>query len=353
MIRKSTLAGLALLLACAGGDAPEPERGERRREATTYAGDLPCADCPGQRWDLTLFPDSTFRLRRTYLEAADGRDATVYELGRWARAPDDERRIALRGESSAEFEILSEERIRMLGREGEPLHSDLPYELARQDHVDRIEGPMPLRGMYTYLADAALLEECSTGSRYPVAIEADHISLERAYLASRRAPGEPVLAALSGRFSLREPEPGVDPREHVVVERLDGVWPGGTCASGPVAARELYGTYWRVIEIDGEKLPPPSDRREPHLVLYADEGRMAGFTGCNRVQGSFEREAGGIRFGPLASTRAACPPPIGDLELGFLQALEATTALQTSRDALSLLDASGTVRMRLVARDAP
>lgn len=40
----------------------------------TFAGELPCADCPGQRLVLTLFADHGYRLRRTYHGVENGTD---------------------------------------------------------------------------------------------------------------------------------------------------------------------------------------------------------------------------------------------------------------------------------------
>ena len=49
-----------------------------------------------------------------------------------------------------------------------------------------------MSGMYSYLADAANFTECLTGARYPVAMEADNLALERAYLArARTSPARP------------------------------------------------------------------------------------------------------------------------------------------------------------------
>ena len=45
-------------------------------------------------------------------------------------------------------------------------------------------------------------------------IEGRHLALERAYLAYRaQGGGEWVLATLQGRFVMREPKPGLPPRE--------------------------------------------------------------------------------------------------------------------------------------------
>ena len=53
----------------------------------TYEGVLPCADCPGIRYDLTIrchekSGEGTFSLSQTYLEAEDGKDATFVTNGK-------------------------------------------------------------------------------------------------------------------------------------------------------------------------------------------------------------------------------------------------------------------------------
>ena len=142
---------------------------EPRPGPVTYAGDIPCADCRVQRVTLTLFPDFTFRLRRTFVGADEGKDAVFHDLGRWARAQDDGERLRLSGGRDApqQFRFLGADRIRMLDKEGREIESNLGYELVRQAVVDRVAGPMRLRGMYSYMADAARLTECQTGTGLP------------------------------------------------------------------------------------------------------------------------------------------------------------------------------------------
>lgn len=111
----------------------------------------------------------------------------------------------------------------------------------------------------------------------------------------------------------------------------------------------LVGTYWRAVEIDGNPVAVESGKREPHLVFSA-ENRVSGSTGCNRLTGSFEQDANGFRFKPMAITKMACPPPLHALEMSFLGALKATTAMHISGKTLELKDAAGKIRMRLEAR---
>ena len=88
-----------------------------------------------------------------------------------------------------------------------------------------------MRGLYVYLADAALFTECETGRRYPVAFEGDSVTLERAYLEMRRQPGEEVLVSLEGRIAERPAMEGPRTEESLIIKRFIGAWPGETCGA--------------------------------------------------------------------------------------------------------------------------
>lgn len=134
--------GVACVAGCGvqmpAGHAPAPEL-----EAATYSGTIPCASCPGIHIVLTLFPDSTFRLRQTYLEAEDGRDQHFYELGRWMRAHDDRARLLLRDGTEGIWQVrfLADGVLRMLDTEGNEIQSELSYDLTPQPRIDPVSGP--------------------------------------------------------------------------------------------------------------------------------------------------------------------------------------------------------------------
>ncbi len=52
-------------------------------ELTTYSGSLPCADCVGLRYLLSLRPDGRFYRQRTYLHAENS-GQTVLDFGSWS-----------------------------------------------------------------------------------------------------------------------------------------------------------------------------------------------------------------------------------------------------------------------------
>jgi hypothetical protein len=60
-----------------------------------------------------------------------------------------------------------------------------------------------ITGMFTYLADAAVITLCADGRQLPVAMEKDYIALERAYLQADTPPGHPVLVSVEGLITLR------------------------------------------------------------------------------------------------------------------------------------------------------
>lgn len=105
----------------------------------------------------------------------------------------------------------------------------------------------------------------------------------------------------------------------------------------------LAGTSWIATEVPGATL----DGARPAQVRFGPEGQVSGTSGCNRFTGAFETGQGGLKLGPLASTRMAC---IGDLdaqERAVFQALGNVAGYEVEGDMLILRDASGATVMRL------
>lgn len=81
------------------------------------------------------------------------------------------------------------------------------------------------------------------------------------------------------------------------------------------------------------------------------EKDVSGFSGCNRFFGTYSFVDGALTFGPLVSTRMACPTDKMDLERKVLGILEATKTADATHKTLILKDASGTVLATLPRRD--
>jgi len=86
----------------------------------------------------------------------------------------------------------------------------------------------------------------------------------------------------------------------------------------PEMNTELLGTYWKVVEINGQAVTnPPANQKEAHIILNKEENRLQGSGGCNSLMGSFEvMEGNRIKFSGVASTMMACPDMAIESALG-------------------------------------
>ena len=198
----------------------------------SWRGDLP-NDADTIRWQVDLAADGTFQLRQALLNrpAPNSFD----DIGRWHLEPASNR-LVLRGGREAPVLLQPLEKgkaLRMLNLEARPSRSGKNDRLERLAVATPIDPRMHLVGLFRYLADAPSLELCATGHRLPVAMEADYLKLERAYL--RALPpgkaGQPLLVNLEGLITQRASmEPFQGPVRTVVVERFGGVHPGRGCS---------------------------------------------------------------------------------------------------------------------------
>ncbi|MGI4886557.1 MAG: META domain-containing protein [Janthinobacterium lividum] len=111
----------------------------------------------------------------------------------------------------------------------------------------------------------------------------------------------------------------------------------------------LRNTRWVPRTLAGQPVAPPADGngREPYLLLRADSA-AEGNGACNRFRGRYTVPGPGqLTFGPLLSTRMACPAL--PTETAFLKALEQTRTYQLRGDTLRLLGADHAPLARLEA----
>ncbi|MGH8853678.1 MAG: META domain-containing protein [Telluria sp.] len=92
----------------------------------------------------------------------------------------------------------------------------------------------------------------------------------------------------------------------------------GGCASSappgsaPASTPPLEGTAWELVELqsmdDAQGIRRPEIGAQYRLQFGAD-GRLSAQLDCNRGMGPWKADpSGGLRLGPLATTRALCPP---------------------------------------------
>ena len=311
------------------------------RLPATFRGDLPCADCEGIRHHLDLWPDQVFHLRREWL----GKDLTRADIGRW-RVDPGRRALILQGgaEMPLQFEIKGGDRLRLLDLEGQPIVSDLPYELLSDGTLQPAELSLFMAGEAITVDDAMHLTECLTGRGYRIRPGDAALELQRAYLATVRQPGAPLYVSFEGTLApgsgTAAGGSGAEPA--VTVERFVGAWPNQSCERGRATA-SLLNTYWRIVQLRGEALQPTAGRREPHVLLRdtPDGPGYAATVGCNQLVGKLHHEGEQLRFAPGAATLMACPEPLGRMERQLVDALHATRRAHIQGNTLVLRDSDG------------
>jgi len=126
---------------------------------------------------------------------------------------------------------------------------------------------------------------------------------------------------------------------------------GGCRTAGPESEHgaALAGTSWVAEDIDGRAV---LGGVQSTLVFDAAQ-RISGRAACNQYFGTVERGEGArLQLKPAGTTRMACPEPVMDQERRFLEVLGTVASYRNDGGALSLLDASGRVRIRLVTLPA-
>ena len=223
--------------------------------------------------------------------------------------------------------------------------------------------PAKVTGTVTYLQRSALppdavvevrLEEVSRADAQAVLIAEDRIathgtqvpiSFELAYEPKKLNPaGRYSVRAVifSGgemRFSSTGATPVIPNGAPSHIEII--VQPVGGQKSPAPSGVALEGTTWKLIELEGAAISPQADEhRQSQIVLTAENKRLAGMGGVNRVMGSYELTGDSLRFSKIAGTMMAGPQPLMDQEKKFLQALEATPGWLISGNILELRNGS-------------
>ena len=111
-------------------ERPDPAGFDRKAFAGSFAGTVPCADCPGIETHLAIDADGTFELDETYQD----RNSSSQTTGTWTIDADGKRLLLdpdAKDAADRHFEIVSKDEIRMLDVDGNPIASELNYSLRR------------------------------------------------------------------------------------------------------------------------------------------------------------------------------------------------------------------------------
>ncbi len=89
---------------------------------------------------------------------------------------------------------------------------------------------------------------------------------------------------------------------------------------------------WNIVKIDGKEVSTPSNHETPFIVFDTATGKLYGFSGCNRMMGSFNKDAqpGVLQLEPVGTTRMACPDM--SVEQSVIEALSKVKAFKKEMD---------------------
>lgn len=330
-----------LLLVRASGGAEAGSAGTDPNIGTLparFVGEIPCADCSGIRYQVDLLPDQLFFSQMIY----EGRDTVLDQIGNWSVPPEGGRLVLTpAGGDPTQFSLPTPGHLRLLDRTGKEIDSKHNYELTRDDKLAALDPATPLAGMYAYSADAGILTECSTGMKLAVLQAGDNAALERAYNQTPHQPGQPLKVELEGRISLTPPAGTEGDLPVITVMRFGQFWPGETCGQR-FASALLENSYWKLTRLAYQPVILAPEQREPYLVLQAQDRKLTGYAGCNRMTGSYTLEGEALRFGHTATTKMACVKGM-DTEDAFLKALGQVRHWHIEGEHLILSDEFGNV----------
>jgi heat shock protein HslJ len=103
---------------------------------------------------------------------------------------------------------------------------------------------------------------------------------------------------------------------------------------------QLLNTYWKLTQLGDQVITTPEGAREIQMVMHSENQRVAGFSGCNRMMGSYVLNGDELRFAQMAGTMMACVSGM-DVEKKFLAMFNQVARWEISGENLRLLDVDG------------
>lgn len=114
------------------------------------------------------------------------------------------------------------------------------------------------------------------------------------------------------------------------------------CGGGITAPESMDGIGWRVVSINGAKIPT-----EREAMISFDANRMSGTIGCNRLGAEYQFANKKLSVGAVMSTKMACPDPIGAQEFAFVSLLGGAFSTEFPGDGSMVLTGKGGTKVVL------
>ncbi len=168
----------------------------------SFSGTIPSASGEGIEYQLNFLPNKIFYLTTKYVGKPEGQNR-FDDIGTYST---NNKTLTLKGGKEAPylFEMTARNTLRKLDLNGKPIVSSLNYDLKRDTTFIPVAPRLLLNGMYTYMADAGIFQECSSGQTFSVAQQHDSLQLERTYLdAQQKNNAHTLMAIVEGEIQQR------------------------------------------------------------------------------------------------------------------------------------------------------
>lgn len=111
-------------------------------------------------------------------------------------------------------------------------------------------------------------------------------------------------------------------------------------SSAPSASVSLEGAQWKLTSFNGSDALLGSGSKVPNLTLDPITHRVSGWSGCNRLTGTYNLALEQLTFSQMAGTRMACASGM-ELERQFLDSMQRVKRWRIDAGTLSLFDLAG------------
>lgn len=105
-------------------------------------------------------------------------------------------------------------------------------------------------------------------------------------------------------------------------------------ATGSAAGVPLTNTYWQLVSVASQAAPDTGEEQRAN-ILFLDDGRVSGFSGCNQYVGDYQVKGENLLFDTMSSTRKACED--NTLEQSLFAAFAKTVGVNLDGTRLRLL----------------
>ena len=306
--------------------------------AVTFTGTIPCDDCLRVDIVLNIRTDGLYQLRKTYVKEQGDPEINA-QVGIYRYLP--ETKLLILGKEIGllkTYVIEDQNRLRFVEWQGSEAKAQIRYELIRKNEVDPFDDVVKMRGLFNAAGETAQFRECSSQLLFPVSRGGDYPVTLQNYMNTPHDMNRPILVSILGSLVKNG-------QEEVVIDQFRKFYPDSDCQGNKVTT-SLTGTHWQLFEADAQKWSEVSTQMA-YLLLKRDRS-FEGFTGCNKITGSYLLKSDVLLISRGVSSRKACPGSMEGENL-LVSVLDETEAYRIRNNILELIDQNDQVLARFLA----